>query len=352
MPGDETGGQQTKIGLMAQDVAQVNPEAVGDMGGGLLGVDYKRATAPAETMAEGGQVGPVDRFAFASRAGDLGHFQNVDPTFARIVESLGPAVDAIKKHSDGGARDYNRGKSEGQVAGHEEGFAKGGEVERSETRLKEMERKLQETEKRSAEYAKRLDGIERTSSMKPEKKAGGGGISDLGGMGLGSLMGGGLEPFGPMSGIGLLQSAMGKKPEDDDQDSKSIGPRMTGMGLASGIPKIFAERGMGALPHMASGGSPLNIAPLPYESRDASYVPKSKLATGAPMQGSAPDMPSSGGVGGQDSLGAFKQFGNDAIDYFTPKPDVGLHDWTAGTSVIPAGFAAGGAPIDPGTLPF
>ena len=39
------GSPQTEIGLLAQEVAQVRPEAVGHMGGGLLGVDYEAATA-------------------------------------------------------------------------------------------------------------------------------------------------------------------------------------------------------------------------------------------------------------------------------------------------------------------
>lgn len=40
------------IGLMAQEVAERHPEAVGDIGGGFLGVDYGKATQFASRLAE------------------------------------------------------------------------------------------------------------------------------------------------------------------------------------------------------------------------------------------------------------------------------------------------------------
>lgn len=45
------GSPVTQIGLLAQRVAETEPDAVGDMGMGMLGVDYRRATDRAARMA-------------------------------------------------------------------------------------------------------------------------------------------------------------------------------------------------------------------------------------------------------------------------------------------------------------
>ena len=53
---------RTQIGLIAQDVAQTHPSAVGEMGGGVLGVDYDRATRGAAQrghFADGGDTAGV-----------------------------------------------------------------------------------------------------------------------------------------------------------------------------------------------------------------------------------------------------------------------------------------------------
>jgi hypothetical protein len=50
--GDETGA--VHMGLIAQEVEQTKPEAVGNIGGGLKGVDYRAATEEAVRQAKGG----------------------------------------------------------------------------------------------------------------------------------------------------------------------------------------------------------------------------------------------------------------------------------------------------------
>ena len=60
------------IGLMAQEVAEDNPGAVGDIGLGFLGVDYGKATDRAAELARFLDAADYDRAT--NRAGELARF--------------------------------------------------------------------------------------------------------------------------------------------------------------------------------------------------------------------------------------------------------------------------------------
>ena len=63
------------IGLMAQEVAEDNPGAVGDIGLGFLGVDYGAATDRAAELARFLDAeGPADYGRATNRAGELARF--------------------------------------------------------------------------------------------------------------------------------------------------------------------------------------------------------------------------------------------------------------------------------------
>jgi hypothetical protein len=61
---------------MAQEVAEEYPDAVGDIGGGYLGVDYSRATDHAADLARFlDAVGPADYGRATDWAAELGRME-------------------------------------------------------------------------------------------------------------------------------------------------------------------------------------------------------------------------------------------------------------------------------------
>lgn len=57
---NEIGSPETKLGYMAQDMLETNPEAVIETPEGILMLDYDAATAPASASAEGGEMMPAE----------------------------------------------------------------------------------------------------------------------------------------------------------------------------------------------------------------------------------------------------------------------------------------------------